>query len=82
MKRIYRNKKIYIRNMQKEPVVLHSDNGSPMKGTTMLVKLTVIIHMMVIMVIRTTITEVSIGLQKIFKETTSIKIYCIHSMYL
>ena len=38
--------------------------------------------MMVIMVIRTTITEVSIGLQKIFKETTSIKIYCIHSMYL
>ena len=36
MKRIYRDEKIYIRNMQKEPLVLHSDNGSPMKGTTML----------------------------------------------
>ena len=36
VKRIYRNEKIYIRNMQKEPLVLHSDNGSPMKGTTML----------------------------------------------
>ena len=36
VKRIYRDEKIYIRNMQKEPLVLHSDNGSPMKGTTML----------------------------------------------
>ena len=36
MKRIYRDEKIYIRNMQKEPLVLHSDNGGPMKGTTML----------------------------------------------
>ena len=35
MKRIYRDEKIYIRNMQKEPLVLHSDNGSPMKGATM-----------------------------------------------
>ena len=36
VKRIYRDEKIYIRNMQKEPLVLHSDNGSPMKGTTRL----------------------------------------------
>ncbi len=36
VKRIYRDEKIYIRNMQREPLVLHSDNGSPMKGTTML----------------------------------------------
>ena len=36
MKRIYRDEKIYIRNMQKEPLVLHSDNGSPMKAATML----------------------------------------------
>ena len=36
MKRIYRDEKIYIRNMQKELLMLHSDNGSPMKGTTML----------------------------------------------
>ena len=36
VKRIYRDEKIYIRNMQKEPLVLHSDNGSPMKGATML----------------------------------------------
>lgn len=33
VKRIYRNEKIY---MKKEPLVLHSDNGSPMKGATML----------------------------------------------
>lgn len=33
VKRIYRDEKIYIRNMQKEPLVLHSDNGSPMKGS-------------------------------------------------
>lgn len=33
---IYRDEKIYIRNMQKEPVALHSDNGSPGKGATML----------------------------------------------
>ena len=36
VKRIYRDEKIYIRNMQKEPLVLHSDNGSPMKAATML----------------------------------------------
>lgn len=33
VKRIYREEKIF---MQKEPLVLHSDNGSPMKGATML----------------------------------------------
>mgnify|MGYP003252340344 FL=1 len=33
VKRLYRDEKIYIRNMQKEPLVLHSDNGSPMKGS-------------------------------------------------
>ncbi len=33
IKRIYREEKIY---MNKEPLVLHSDNGSQMKGVTML----------------------------------------------
>lgn len=33
IKRIYREEKIYIKS---EPLVLHSDNGSPMKGATML----------------------------------------------
>ncbi|SEQ69320.1 DDE-type integrase/transposase/recombinase [Butyrivibrio sp. TB] len=33
IKRIYREEKIF---MNKEPLVLHSDNGSPMKGATML----------------------------------------------
>jgi len=33
VKRIYRDEKRYLR---KEPLVLHSDNGSPMKGATML----------------------------------------------
>lgn len=33
IKRIYREEKIYVK---KEPLVLHSDNGSPMKGATML----------------------------------------------
>lgn len=36
IKRIYRDEKIYLRKMEKEPLVLHSDNGSPMKGATML----------------------------------------------
>ena len=36
VKRIYRDEKIYIINMQKEPLVLHSDNESPMRGATML----------------------------------------------
>lgn len=36
VKRIYREEKIGIRNLKKEPLVLHSDNGSPMKGATML----------------------------------------------
>lgn len=33
IKRIYREEKIYVK---REPLVLHSDNGSPMKGATML----------------------------------------------
>lgn len=33
IKRIYREEKIYVK---KQPLVLHSDNGSPMKGATML----------------------------------------------
>lgn len=33
VKRIYREEKIFLK---KEPLVLHSDNGSPMKGATML----------------------------------------------
>lgn len=33
IKRIYREEKMYVK---KEPLVLHSDNGSPMKGATML----------------------------------------------
>lgn len=32
IKRIYREEKIF---MNREPLVLHSDNGSPMKGATM-----------------------------------------------
>lgn len=33
IKRIYRDEKMYVKT---KPLVLHSDNGSPMKGTTML----------------------------------------------
>ena len=33
IKRIYREEKMYVK---KQPIVLHSDNGSPMKGATML----------------------------------------------
>lgn len=33
IKRIYREEKLYVKA---EPLVLHSDNGSPMKGATML----------------------------------------------
>lgn len=33
IRRIYRDEKVYL---NKEPLVLHSDNGSPMKGATML----------------------------------------------
>ena len=33
IRRIYREEKIYVK---KQPLVLHSDNGSPMKGATML----------------------------------------------
>lgn len=33
IKRIYREEKIYVK---REPLILHSDNGSPMKGATML----------------------------------------------
>lgn len=33
IKRIYRDEKLFLK---KEPLVLHSDNGSPMKGATML----------------------------------------------
>ncbi len=36
VKRIYREEKIFIRNIREEPLILHSDNGSPMKGATML----------------------------------------------
>lgn len=36
VKRIYREEKIYLRRLKEEPLVLHSDNGSPMKGSTML----------------------------------------------
>lgn len=36
VKRVYREEKIGIRNLKKEPLVLHSDNGSSMKGATML----------------------------------------------
>lgn len=36
VKRIYRDEKIYMRNIKERPLVLHSDNGSPMKGATML----------------------------------------------
>lgn len=36
VKRIYRDEKIYLRRLKEEPLVLHSDNGSPMKGSTML----------------------------------------------
>lgn len=33
IRRIYRDEKVYL---NKEPLVLHSDNGSPMKGATMM----------------------------------------------
>lgn len=36
VKRIYRDEKIYMRNIKERQLVLHSDNGSPMKGATML----------------------------------------------
>ena len=49
---------------------------------SILVKLSESIHMMLIMAIHTAITEVSIGLRRIFPGTISTKIFYIHLVHL